>query len=75
MADAENLYGYDTQDGFPNKSHAIPLTVFFALFTAAHIFQAGWKRQWWLYATTVVFGLMEVIGWAGRLTNLCHARI
>ncbi|TIA85428.1 hypothetical protein E3P99_03993 [Wallemia hederae] len=69
MSDPSSIYGYNTEDGFPDRSHTIPLTVFFGLFTAAHIVQAGWKRQWWLYATTVIFGLMEVIGWAARCSH------
>lgn len=72
MSDNTNLYHYDTEDGFPTLSHAVTFTVFFALFTAAHIIQAGWKKQFWLYGTIVIFGLLEVIGWAGTsLMKIC----
>ncbi|TIB81342.1 RTA1-domain-containing protein [Wallemia mellicola] len=71
MSDNSSAYNYDTEDGFPTLSATVTFTVFFALFTAAHIIQAGWKKQFWLYGTIVIFGLLEVIGWAARCT---HAR-
>ncbi|TIB69194.1 hypothetical protein E3P77_00709 [Wallemia ichthyophaga] len=69
MSDPGNIYHYNTEDGFPTLSHTAVFAVFFGLFTVAHIIQAGWKKQWWLYATLVIFGLMEVIGWAARCTD------
>lgn len=73
MSDPGNIYHYNTEDGFPTLSHTAVFAVFFGLFTVAHIIQAGWKKQWWLYATLVIFGLMEVIGWAGERSKLSSA--
>ncbi|KAL1677953.1 RTA1 like protein-domain-containing protein [Schizophyllum commune] len=54
-------YGY-----VPTKWICILYLVLFGLTTAAHFFQTIWYRQWWLFATVVLCGGLECLGWAGR---------
>ena len=35
--------------------------------TAVHLGQAVWYLMWWLIATTVFCGILEIMGWAARL--------
>ncbi|CDO77347.1 hypothetical protein BN946_scf184786.g8 [Trametes cinnabarina] len=43
------------------------MVVLFGITTALHIVQAAWSRLWWLFPTAVLAGVMELIGWSGRL--------
>lgn len=36
-------------------------------FTVLHIGQATYYRMWWLFPTTCLCGIGEIIGWGGRL--------
>ncbi|KAL7410417.1 RTA1 like protein-domain-containing protein [Mrakia frigida] len=55
-------YGYQV-----NLGSAIFFTVFFALSTLLHTYQAIHYKLWWLLWTLSLGGLGETIGWAGRL--------
>jgi hypothetical protein len=37
------------------------------IFIVIHVVQAIRFRLWWLFPTAVLCGLLEVIGWSGRL--------
>ncbi|CCM04576.1 uncharacterized protein FIBRA_06757 [Fibroporia radiculosa] len=41
--------------------------VLFGLSTAAHLFQLTRYRLWWLIPTICFCGILELVGWAGRL--------
>ncbi|KAL1718144.1 RTA1 like protein-domain-containing protein [Schizophyllum commune] len=55
-------YGY-----IPTEYVCIIFLVLFSISTAAHLGQAIWYRMWWLIATTVFCGILEIMGWAARL--------
>lgn len=57
-----NLYGF-----VPDKAACIIFIVFFSLSTLIHLAQATARRQWFMLVTAVVSGILEVIGWSGRL--------
>ncbi|KAF8609445.1 RTA1-domain-containing protein [Ceratobasidium sp. AG-I] len=57
-----SLYGY-----IPTKWICIVFVVLFSISTAIHVGQATWSRMWWLFPSLVAGGILEVIGWAGRL--------
>ncbi|KII94270.1 hypothetical protein PLICRDRAFT_422235 [Plicaturopsis crispa FD-325 SS-3] len=58
----ESPYGY-----VPIKAVCIAYVVLFSLSTAAHFGQAIRYRMWWLMCTAVLAGVIEIIGWCGRL--------
>ncbi|TFY79769.1 hypothetical protein EWM64_g4240 [Hericium alpestre] len=39
----------------------------YSVTTILHIAEASWKRMWWLFPTAVLAGLLEILGWVGRL--------
>ncbi|KAF9033588.1 RTA1-like protein [Panaeolus papilionaceus] len=55
-------YGY-----IPSRNIAIIFMVLYGLSTVTHIAQAVRYRQWWLYPTICLCGLLEVTGWGARL--------
>ncbi|TFK66390.1 RTA1-domain-containing protein [Pluteus cervinus] len=55
-------YGY-----LVNESIAILFVVLFSVSTLAHTIQAIRSRIWWLLPTIVFTGIMEIVGWSGRL--------
>lgn len=65
----ENLFGQGGAYGYrPALSHAIPFLVIYTISTIVHLVQAFKKpgrRAWML--VFALGGLVEVIGWAGRL--------
>ncbi|KAF9479945.1 RTA1 like protein, partial [Pholiota conissans] len=52
---------------FPSKSAAITFIVFYGVSTLLHLGQAAYYHMWWLIPTACLCGLLEVIGWSGRL--------
>ncbi|KAG8773588.1 hypothetical protein FRC12_002452 [Ceratobasidium sp. 428] len=59
-----SLYGY-----VPTRWICILFVVLFSVSTSVHIGQATWSRQWWLFPTIVAGGVLEILGWAGRLSS------
>ncbi|KAH7344630.1 RTA1 like protein-domain-containing protein [Rhizoctonia solani] len=57
-----SLYGY-----VPTRWICILFVVLYAVSTALHTGQAIWSRIWWLFPTIVCGGILEILGWAGRL--------
>ncbi|KAI0827219.1 RTA1-domain-containing protein [Trametes gibbosa] len=57
-----NPYGY-----VPTEWICILFIVLFSISTAIHVGQTFWSRLWWLFGTTALAGLIEIIGWSGRL--------
>ncbi|KAI0353300.1 RTA1-domain-containing protein [Trametes cingulata] len=55
-------YGY-----VPTEWICILFIALFGVSTAIHLGQTVWSRLWWLLGTTVLAGLIEIIGWSGRL--------
>ncbi|TFY62754.1 hypothetical protein EVJ58_g3667 [Rhodofomes roseus] len=55
-------YGYT-----PTAWVGILMVVLFVLTTVLHFFQALRYRMWFLAGTAVVAGILEAVGWAGRL--------
>ncbi|KAI0368536.1 RTA1-domain-containing protein [Pilatotrama ljubarskyi] len=55
-------YGY-----VPTEWICIMFIALFAVSSAIHLGQTVWSRLWWLLGTTVLAGLIEIIGWSGRL--------
>ena len=51
------------------------LTTVFWLLTAVHIAQASRFRLWWLFPTAVLCGLLEILGWSGRLWSSRNATL
>ncbi|KAL7415338.1 RTA1-like protein [Mrakia frigida] len=64
------LYGY-----VPTQWVCVVFIVFFALSTIAHTGQAIHGRLPWLLFTIVPGGLLEVLGWCGRLWNSINKTI
>ncbi|PVG02014.1 RTA1-domain-containing protein [Serendipita vermifera] len=64
-AGVRNPYGY-----VPSKAAAASFIALYGLSTAIHLYQTlfGKRRVWWTIVFTVG-GLMEVIGWIGRLLS------
>ncbi|KAG9054157.1 hypothetical protein FS842_005926, partial [Serendipita sp. 407] len=56
------LYGY-----VPTLWICALFIALFSISTLLHIYQAAKYRLWWLYATIVVGGVCEILGWSGRL--------
>ncbi|KAI0056244.1 RTA1-domain-containing protein [Artomyces pyxidatus] len=45
----------------------------YSLSTLIHVGQAAWYRMWWLFPTAVCAGILEILGWSGRLwSSLNH---
>ncbi|KAJ7036730.1 RTA1 like protein [Mycena alexandri] len=55
-------YGYT-----PTEYVCVIFVALFALSTLLHVGQATRYRLWWLFPTAVLAGLLETIGWGGRL--------
>ncbi|EAU82398.1 hypothetical protein CC1G_06708 [Coprinopsis cinerea okayama7 len=62
--DLGNAYGYA-----PTKSVAIAFVVLFSISTVGHIVQATARKQWFLFATAIFCGILEVVGWSARLKS------
>lgn len=56
-----------TYNYVPTEWVCIMFIALFAISTSIHIAQAVRYRMWWLLATPVVSGILEMIGWSGRL--------
>ncbi|PPQ84918.1 hypothetical protein CVT25_004586 [Psilocybe cyanescens] len=57
-----NPYGY-----VPSRATAVIFILLFAASTLLHAFQATKHRLWWLFWTACFCGVIEVVGWSGRL--------
>jgi hypothetical protein len=57
-----SIYGY-----FPSKDVAITFLTLYGVSTLCHIAQATYYRTYWLYATAAFCGIIELLGWSGRL--------
>ncbi|KAJ6481507.1 RTA1-like protein [Mycena vitilis] len=55
-------YGYT-----PIEYVCVIFVVLFALSTLTHVGQATRYRMWWLFPTAILSGVLETIGWGGRL--------
>lgn len=62
MSAAHTMYGY-----FPSKEVAITFVTLYGVSTLCHLAQATYYRAYWMYATAVFCGTIEVLGWVGRL--------
>jgi len=51
----------------PSESIAITFIVLFGLSTVVHLGYATFYRMWWLFPTIVLCGVLEILGWSGRL--------
>jgi hypothetical protein len=51
----------------PTEYVTIIFVVLFGLSTSMHLFQTVRYRLWWLFPTVFLCGLLEVLGWSGRL--------
>jgi len=51
----------------PTEWVCILFIALFSISTTLHIAQAVRYRLWWLFPTAVVSGIIELIGWSGRL--------
>jgi len=51
----------------PTEWVCILFIALFSISTTLHIAQAVRSRLWWLFPTAVVSGVIELIGWSGRL--------
>ncbi|TFK26903.1 RTA1-domain-containing protein [Coprinopsis marcescibilis] len=51
----------------PSQKSAIIFIAIFALSTIAHIVQLSKKRTWFMIQTIVLCGVLESVGWGGRL--------
>lgn len=58
----ESPYGY-----IPALSNTIAFTVVFSLLTLVHLGLALRYKYWSAIVTMVIGGLLEIIGWSGRL--------
>ncbi|KAI0635442.1 RTA1-domain-containing protein [Trametes polyzona] len=58
----ESPYGY-----VPTEWICILFIALFSVSTVIHLGQTIWSRLWWLLGTTVLAGIIEIIGWSGRL--------
>ncbi|KAI0946910.1 hypothetical protein AcW1_010232 [Taiwanofungus camphoratus] len=60
--DSNTTYGY-----IPTKWICILFIVLFGLSTFVHAVEAVYSRLWWLFGTACVAGILEIVGWSGRL--------
>ncbi|KAF9534640.1 RTA1-like protein [Crepidotus variabilis] len=51
----------------PSQTVAIIVLVLFSVSTITHVAQAAWFRTWWLLPTAAFCGIIEILGWSGRL--------
>jgi len=59
----------------PTESVCIVFVVLFSVLTVVHIAQASRFRLWWLFPTAVLCGLLEILGWSGRLWSSRNATL
>ncbi|KAF9564179.1 RTA1-like protein [Agrocybe pediades] len=59
---SSSLYNY-----IPTKWIAIMFIVLFGVTSLLHAAQASYYRMWWLFPTICLCGILEIIGWSGRL--------
>ncbi|KAI0741783.1 RTA1-domain-containing protein [Daedaleopsis nitida] len=62
-------YGY-----IPTEWVCIFMVVVFAISSVLHLAQTIKSRLWWLLGTATLAGLLEVLGWSGRLWNSKNPR-
>ncbi|GBE84478.1 RTA1-domain-containing protein [Sparassis latifolia] len=62
IAPKRSRYGYT-----PTEWVCILYIVLFSITTLLHFAQALRYRLWWLIVTAVVCGILEILGWGGRL--------
>ncbi|KAG2014317.1 hypothetical protein CC2G_011147 [Coprinopsis cinerea AmutBmut pab1-1] len=60
----ENGYGY-----IPSRSATTIMVVFFSISTIVHMGQATVRKQWYLFPTAILCGILEILGWAYRLKS------
>ncbi|KAJ3536787.1 hypothetical protein NMY22_g5879 [Coprinellus aureogranulatus] len=58
---------YSPYNYIPSQSAGIAMIAVFGLSTLLHTGVALWHRMWWILPTIVLCGVLEVLGWAGRL--------
>ncbi|KAI0061919.1 RTA1-domain-containing protein [Artomyces pyxidatus] len=62
IPDDESSYGYT-----PAEWIGVIFVVLYSITTLIHLGQVWYFRAWWLIPTAVFAGILEIIGWAGRL--------
>ncbi|KAH6908124.1 RTA1 like protein-domain-containing protein [Coprinopsis sp. MPI-PUGE-AT-0042] len=62
LSSDDNRYGY-----VPSLAAGIVFFVLYSLSTGAHIFQAIKWRTWFMFSTAVLCGVLEMVGWGGRI--------
>ncbi|KAK0474736.1 RTA1-like protein [Armillaria luteobubalina] len=62
MDPADSPYNY-----IPTTSIAIIFVVLYSVSTILHVGQGIYYRMWWVFPTICLAGIMEVLGWSGRL--------
>ena len=62
MSVEDTLYGY-----FPSKAVSITFLSLYGASSLWHAAQATYYRAYWLFATAVFCGAIEILGWSGRL--------
>ncbi|TFK26843.1 RTA1-domain-containing protein [Coprinopsis marcescibilis] len=62
QATPDNIYGY-----IPSKTSALAFIVLFGLATLLHTGAAIKKKMWFLFPTVILCGVLETVGWSGRL--------
>ncbi|KAJ6528733.1 RTA1 like protein [Mycena vulgaris] len=63
-------YGY-----VPTEYVCIIFVVLFAISTLLHLGQATYYRLWWLIPSACLAGILEIVGWSGRLWSSISPRI
>ncbi|KAK0475729.1 RTA1-like protein [Armillaria novae-zelandiae] len=62
MDPADSPYNY-----IPSTTIAIIFVVLYSVSTILHVGQGIYYRMWWVFPTICLAGIMEVLGWSGRL--------
>ncbi|KAF6744171.1 RTA1-like protein [Ephemerocybe angulata] len=63
----EELGKLSAYNYLPSQTVAIIMLVLFGISTIAHTGQSVYYRRWFLLPTAVLCGVLELLGWAGRL--------
>jgi len=61
-ADEHSMYNY-----VPSTAAAITFLTLYGISTVTHLAQAVYYRTYWLIATAAFCGIIEILGWSGRL--------
>ncbi|KAJ7823783.1 RTA1 like protein-domain-containing protein [Mycena olivaceomarginata] len=63
-------YGYT-----PTEYVCIIYVVLFACSTLTHVGQAIHHRMWWLFPSAILAGILETVGWGGRLWSATQPNV